>query len=160
MDVTGGCQCGAVRFRVAGPLGEASICHCRMCQKATGGLFGPYAGAPVEALTWTRGAPKRFRSSNKVRRGFCGDCGTPLTYEYEDRLLGLAVGALDDPRAAKLVEQLGSPAQVADFQALAALPVHSPDEPRAAAHLAGVASRQHPDHDTAEWPPTTPEAQA
>jgi hypothetical protein len=35
---TGGCQCGAVRFRVEGALGDASVCHCRMCQKA----FGAY----------------------------------------------------------------------------------------------------------------------
>jgi hypothetical protein len=36
MSRSGGCQCGAVRFRVDGELGRASICHCRMCQKAFG----------------------------------------------------------------------------------------------------------------------------
>ena len=62
MSVTGGCQCGAVRFRVEGALGDASICHCRMCQKATGGFFGPYVEAPRGAVAWTRGRPKRFHS--------------------------------------------------------------------------------------------------
>ena len=38
---SGGCQCGAVRFRVEGPLGDASVCHCRMCQKAFGAFYAP-----------------------------------------------------------------------------------------------------------------------
>ena len=38
---SGGCQCGAVRFRVEGALGDASICHCRMCQKASGNFYLP-----------------------------------------------------------------------------------------------------------------------
>ncbi|MDP1873778.1 GFA family protein [Phenylobacterium sp.] len=151
MSVTGGCQCGAVRFRIEGELGEASICHCRMCQKATGGLFGPYAEAPSEALVWTRGEPKRFQSSNKVRRGFCSDCGTPLTFEYGDKHVGLPIGAFDRPAEVRPSEQLASPAQVPYFEDLAKLPVHGSDEPRAAAHLASIVSYQHPDHDTEAW---------
>jgi len=153
---TGGCQCGAVRFRIDGDLSEPSICHCRMCQKAMGGLFGPFAG-PKEAaaLTWTRGERKRFQSSNKVARGFCGDCGTPLTFEYGEGHVSLAVGAFDRPGDVKFVEQLASGAQVVDFAALAALPSHPEDEPRAAAHLASIVSYQHPDHDTETWPPAT-----
>ena len=151
MSITGGCQCGAVRFRVNGDLGEASICHCRMCQKATGGLFGPYVEAPYDALVWTRGERRRFRSSNKVHRGFCGDCGTPLTYEYGDRHVGLMIGALDRPDEVRLAEQLASPARVPYFEDLPKLPTHPTDEPRAAAHLAGIVSYQHPDHDTDPW---------
>lgn len=153
MTASGGCQCGAVRFRVEGEFGEASICHCRMCQKATGGFFGPYVGAPAAAVVWTRGAPKRFQSSNKVARGFCGDCGTPLTFEYGDREVGLAIGALDRPAGAPPSVQLAPLAELPYFAQLPALPVHPTDEPRAAAHLAGIVSYQHPDHDTAEWPP-------
>ena len=155
MSASGGCQCGAVRFRVEGDLGEASICNCRMCQKATGGFYGPYVGAPVAALIWTRGQPRRFQSSNKVMRGFCGDCGTPLTYEYGDKLVALAIGALDQPGDVRPSEQLASPDQLPYFADLAKLPVHPADEPQAAAHLAGIVSFQHPDHDTAEWPPKT-----
>jgi hypothetical protein len=151
MTRTGGCQCGAVRFRIEGDLGAASICHCRMCQKATGGLFGPYVEAPFDAVTWTRGQPRHFQSSNKVRRGFCGGCGTPLTYEYGERNISFALGALDEPRAVHLSEQLDSPNRIADFKALADLPEHPTDEPRAAAHLAGITSLQHPDSDTTDW---------
>ena len=155
MTSTGGCQCGAVRFRVQGDVGAASICHCRMCQKATGGLFGPYVEAQFDAVTWTRGQPRHFQSSNKVRRGFCGDCGTPLTYEYGEGNISFALGALDEPRAVFLSEQLASPNRIADFKALADLPEHPADEPRAAAHLAGIISLQHPDCDSTDWPPKT-----
>ena len=152
MSMTGGCQCGAVRFRVEGELGEASICHCRMCQKAMGGLFGPFVSVRAEDLVWTRGARKRFQSSNKVRRGFCADCGTPLTFEYENGV-SLAIGALDRPGDARPSEQLASAARAPYFAELAQLPVHSEDEPKAAAYLASIVSYQHPDHDTDPWPP-------
>ena len=152
---TGGCQCGAVRFRLEGDLGEGSICHCRMCQKAMGGFFGPFASNKAGTVTWTRGEPKRFRSSNLVARGFCGDCGTPLTFEFGDDHIGLAIGAFDRPGDIALSEQLAPESRVHGLEALARLPAHPSDEPRAAAHLAGIVSYQHPDHDTAEWPPGT-----
>lgn len=149
---SGGCQCGAVRFRIEGQLGDASICHCRMCQKATGGLFGPYVAAPPDKVTWTRGQPAHFQSSNKVRRGFCAACGTPLTFEYNEQLISFALGAMDRPPVTQLTEQLASPDRIANFDTLARLPEHPSDEPRAAAHLASIVSFQHPDHDTSDWP--------
>ena len=144
MSITGGCQCGAIRFR-ADALGEASICHCRMCQKATGGVFGPYVA--LADLTWTRGERKRFQSSNKVWRGFCEACGTPLTWEHAGGLMAVTIGALDDPAAARPTKQLGSPSKLAWLEDLAGLPTHEPTESRAAAHLASIVSLQHPDHD-------------
>ena len=56
----GGCQCGAVRFRVTGPLDDASICHCRMCQKAFGAYYAPLVSTRGARLEWTRGEPKRL----------------------------------------------------------------------------------------------------
>ncbi|TIS81232.1 MAG: GFA family protein, partial [Mesorhizobium sp.] len=81
---TGGCQCGAVRFRVEGALGDASVCHCRMCQKASGNFYLPLVSVRGARLDWTRGGPKRFRSSSAAWRGFCAECGTPLTFEAPD----------------------------------------------------------------------------
>lgn len=152
MSMTGGCQCGAVRFRVDGALGEASICHCRMCQKAMGNFFGPFVGAPIEALIWTRGERTRFQSSNKVHRGFCSACGTPLTFEYGDKHVSLAIGALDRPAEVRPSVQLASTASLSYVADLTTLPVHPEDEPRAAAHLADIVSYQHPDHDIPNWP--------
>src|SRR5688500_940779 len=88
---TGGCQCGAVRFRVEGKLGEPSICHCRMCQKAFGNFYAPLVSVRGTDLTWKRGEPEHFQSSNHVKRGFCAECGTPLTYEAPDGI-ALAIG--------------------------------------------------------------------
>jgi hypothetical protein len=60
---------------------------------------------------------------------------------------------MDNPPLLQLKEQLASPDRIADFAALARLPEHPTDEPKAAAHLAGIISFQHPDYDTSEWPP-------
>ncbi len=147
---SGGCQCGAVRFCV-GRLGRASICHCRMCQKA----FGSIGGLLVTAhdLSWTRGAPRHFASSNTVRRGFCADCGTPLTYEYEGGT-ELAIAAFD--RAAEIapVIQLAVESRLPWVDGLAALPTRTEEEAaKVAGFYASIVSCQHPDHDTADWPP-------
>ncbi|MEE7547045.1 GFA family protein, partial [Xanthomonas sp. Kuri4-1] len=105
-DHRGGCQCGAVRFRVRGVLDDASICHCRMCQKAFGAYYAPLVSVRGADFRWTRGEPRRFASSNLVQRGFCADCGTPLTYEAPDGV-AIAAGAFDDPAALPPVVQYG-----------------------------------------------------
>ncbi|MDP3176228.1 MAG: GFA family protein [Phenylobacterium sp.] len=143
MAWTGGCQCGAVRFRVEGELGRASICHCRMCQKATGGPFGAFVTVKRDDLTWTRAEPQRFQSSNIVRRGFCAACGTPLTFET-DRSTDLSIFAFDRVGEITPVIQLEperSPAWVAH---LAELPV----EVAPPGYFDRIISHQHPDHDT------------
>ena len=76
---SGGCQCGAVRFR-ASHLGRPSICHCRMCQKAVAGPFAALVEIPHGDFAWTRGLPSTFRSSSLAERDFCAACGTPLSY--------------------------------------------------------------------------------
>lgn len=149
---TGGCQCGAVRFRIEGALGDASICHCRMCQKAFGNFYAPLVSVRGATLTWTRGKPKYFKSSNFVDRGFCGDCGTPLTYEAPDGI-AVAIGAFDTPDLIAPTMQFGIEGKVAYVDGLSALPMrHTVDDIIAAPFLADLKSYQHPDHDTATWP--------
>ncbi|WP_439542853.1 GFA family protein [Hyphomicrobium sp.] len=150
---SGGCQCGAVRFRVDGPLGDASVCHCRMCQKAFGSFYAPLVSVREGTLTWTRGAPKLFQSSNAARRGFCADCGTPLTYEAPDGV-AIAIGAFDAPQDIAPQIQWGVEAKLAfvdDVPALPQMPTQADHD--AAAFLADLVSFQHPDHDTDRWPP-------
>jgi hypothetical protein len=157
---TGGCQCGAVRFR-AERLGGASICHCRMCQKAFGGFFGPLASA--YGLMWTRGGPSYFVSSNLFRRGFCAQCGTPLTYELiepgpEDDSIEIAIGAFDHPELAAPTIQVLLHDKVPFFDGLTSLPVRQQYSARWVEMMGRIVSHQHPDHDTEAWPPgATPE---
>ncbi|SIP92672.1 Uncharacterized conserved protein [Rhizobium sp. RU20A] len=155
---TGGCQCGAIRYRVEGGLGDASVCHCRMCQKASGGFYMPLVSLGTARLTWTRGHIRHFQSSNAARRGFCGDCGTPLTYEAPDGV-ALAIGTFDDPGDLKPGIQWGVEAKLPYVDEVPALPQQetSADE-GAAAFLATLVSYQHPDHDTDDWTPKIEEA--
>jgi hypothetical protein len=150
---SGGCQCGAVRFKVEGALGDASVCHCRMCQKAFGGFYAPLVSVRDAKLTWTRGAPKHFQSSNFVSRGFCENCGTPLTYEAPDGV-ALAIGAFDAPQKISPKTQWGVEAKLAYVDRIVELPnrdtLANTDE---APFLADVVSYQHPDRDTDVWPP-------
>jgi hypothetical protein len=148
-ELTGGCQCGAVRFR-AESLGRASICHCRMCQKAFGGFYGPLVGAP--GLVWTRGAPSWFHSSNKVRRGFCSQCGTPLAYDYGGRTVEVAIAALDNPELAPPTIQVNPSDKLSFVDHLAELPTQQVgDNPKSDSFMLEVVSHQHPDHDTTNW---------
>jgi len=156
--LTGGCQCGAVRYRAAA-IGDASICHCRMCQKAMGNVFGPFVTA--HDLVFTRGAPKRFRSSNRVQRGFCEACGTPLTYEpdgYSD--IEIAIPTFDHPQAIAPGLQVGIEGRLPWASGLMSLPERGAEEAAAgsgffATMFEGLVCLQHPDFDTAVWPPAT-----
>lgn len=106
----GGCQCGAVRYALyVGPQ-KAHACHCRMCQRAVGGVFAVFVGAPHADFAWTRGGPKIFASSNMAERGFCGDCGTPLTYRGlrpEAKRTYFTIGSLDHPELTPIETQVG-----------------------------------------------------
>ncbi|MGN6466771.1 MAG: GFA family protein [Rhizobiaceae bacterium] len=154
---SGGCQCGAVRFHVEGPLGDASVCHCRMCQKAFGSFYAPLVSVRHARLTWTRGKPKRFQSSHFAKRGFCAECGTPLTYEAPDGV-ALAIGAFDEPEEIAPVIQWGVEAKLPYVDGIPNLPGEDTlADQDAASFLANLVSYQHPDHDTEEWPPATEE---
>lgn len=97
-DIVGGCQCGAVRYRLTS-LGRSSVCHCRMCQRAFGAFYAPLVIA--NGLEWTRGRRQMFASSNVSQRGFCAECGTPLSLEnFDDDQIEIATGTLDDPELA------------------------------------------------------------
>ena len=97
-SVTGGCQCGRMRYAVEIADDDAYLCHCRMCQRATGGVAAAFKNVPRSALTWER-EPDYYASSPIARRGFCRSCGTPLSFEYVDGSpnIDLTIGSFDDP---------------------------------------------------------------
>ncbi|MFC3073050.1 GFA family protein [Shinella pollutisoli] len=146
---SGGCQCGAVRFRSRGRLGRPSICHCRMCQKQFGAFFSALVTAPEGGVEWSRGAPAWFRSSINIERGFCRDCGTPLAYRHPGGL-ELSIGAFDirDDLAPQI--QVNHAARLPWVETIFSAPVL--DDPDFYARQEEIISFQHPDHDTDQWP--------
>lgn len=154
--ITGGCQCGAVRYALHKQPDFPHICHCRMCQKAFGSLFAPLTGVPLAAFEVTRGELAIFKSSDQTERGFCRDCGTPLSFRRADSDgISVSIGSLDDPESVAPTIQCGSESRVSWFGALAALPAQGTseeEEPELTGKIA-ASNRQHPDHDTGTWPP-------
>jgi len=123
VEWTGGCQCGAVRYQLLTPPEHACLCHCRMCQKASGQPFMAFATVRREDLRWTRGSPSTFVSSNIAERDFCSACGTPLTYHrIESGSIAVTIGSLDVPEAVRPIEQFGAESQLSWIAGLGALP--------------------------------------
>ena len=143
----GGCQCGAVVFEIVGELGKASICHCRMCQKAFGSFYAPLVSVVEESLSYTNEKPKYFQSSNLVKRGFCDKCGTPLTYEAPDGI-AIAIGAFDKPSEVVPVIQFGTESKIIYVDNLHNLPKRDTlDDIEYAPFLNQIISYQRADED-------------
>ena len=156
--LTGGCQCGAVRYALHAEPTGAHICHCRMCQKAFGSYFAPLASVQLTAFEITRGELSVFKSSDPTERGFCNKCGTPLTiYDVDSPRIAIALGSLDEPEKVEPKKEYGIEAKLAWFGKLTSLPgdkTTEQDNPGFAAKIA-ASNHQHPDHDTAVWPPAS-----
>jgi hypothetical protein len=102
ITLTGGCLCGTVRYEAHGAPGLSAICHCRMCQRASGSPFMALIFLPSADIKLTKGELQIYRSSPTANRHFCGRCGAPIIFERPARLLSaIAVGSLDDPNIFK-----------------------------------------------------------
>ncbi|RFC66217.1 GFA family protein [Fulvimarina endophytica] len=144
--MSGGCQCGAVRFRCEPDVATAHICHCRMCQKAVGNFYAALVKVFDGRLVWTKDEPSEFQSSSAASRGFCARCGTPLTYRAPDGMF-LLIGAFDDPSKLPPRRQYGIEARCEFVQTLSSLPAsRTSDDFDDQPFLADLVSHQHPDH--------------
>lgn len=103
----GSCLCGAVRLTVRGALAPPDACHCTQCRKSSGHYFAstdvPRSALRVEGsehVAW-------FRSSARVRRGFCRHCGATLFWDplARDRI-AVAMGAFDTPTGTQLARHI------------------------------------------------------
>lgn len=95
----GGCLCGAIRYRIDGPIAAGCHCHCSLCRRSTGAVVVTWITVRREAFHLLKGAPRLYRSSPRAKRGFCGDCGTQLTFERLDDAgnIDVTVASLDAP---------------------------------------------------------------
>lgn len=100
MELTGGCQCGAVRYGVTGEPQHVALCHCRDCRKSAGAPMVGWAAFAEADFSVTQGEPITFNSSGSAMRSFCGTCGTGLFYRNAEFLPGIVdiqSVTLDDP---------------------------------------------------------------
>ncbi len=99
--VTGGCLCGEIRYESDVPPYLVGYCHCKMCQKSVGNLFGTGAFFKKANFRYTKGAPSWF-SSQDAKRGFCSQCGSPVAFQrigHEHDYCAIWLGTLDCPDA-------------------------------------------------------------
>jgi hypothetical protein len=101
MKATGACHCGAIRYAISAKPTNSMICHCRTCRGISGAPVVAWITVAPEAFAFTQGRPKRYASSAKVERRFCGQCGTQLTYARTDdaSYMDIATATLDKPNA-------------------------------------------------------------
>ncbi len=123
---SGGCLCGAVRYRAAGPMRGASICHCSMCRKAGGAPYMAFVTVQRAHIGYEGAEPTLYRSSDIASRGFCARCGTALTWESDRSRdeVDLAIATLDDPAAIPPLDQIFTADAVGWAQDLTGLPGH------------------------------------
>jgi hypothetical protein len=127
--MTGGCQCGAKRYRAMIADDDAYLCHCRMCQHATGGVSIAFKNVPKADVEWTSGPPDYYASSPIARRGYCAACGTPLSFEFPDGdNVDLTVGSFDEPGRFRPTQHFGVESMHRQWLDTAGLPEYRADE--------------------------------
>ena len=107
--MVGGCPCGRIRFEAAIDSDEAYLCHCRMCQRASGNVSLAMVGVAQADVRWSH-EPDWYDSSAIAERPFCAKCGTSLGFRYNSGIdkMDLAVAAFDDPSRFKPVSHFGA----------------------------------------------------
>ncbi len=97
----GGCLCRAVRYECSAAIESAALCHCESCRRASGAHVVAWFSVRAESFRFTHGSPREFASSPAVRRTFCAQCGSPLSYWHRDSsdIIDVTVASLDEPAA-------------------------------------------------------------
>ena len=125
--MTGGCQCGRVRFAVPIANDDADLCHCRMCQRASGNVSIAFVTLAKADVTWTV-EPDWYASSDRARRPFCRVCGTPLGFAYHaGETMDLHVATFDDPTMFSPRQHFGVISRLDRWRDTVHLPDHQPD---------------------------------
>jgi hypothetical protein len=131
MAITGGCHCGAIRYRVTGDALHHALCHCSDCRRHAGAPMVGWTMYPIDAVTVEKGNPKVYASSEHGRRHFCAECSTGLFYINEHVLPGLIdvqSATYDDPEAIpaqvhiQVAERIGWMAHVHELPAFERYP--------------------------------------
>lgn len=142
-EMTGGCQCGAVRYRITMQPLDVSYCHCRMCQRAVGNVFAALVMVRKDRVEWIKGEPAFYESSTAAERGFCKACGTPLVFRYTaGPNIELTVGSFDHPEVLEPKNHYGIESRVPWHVIGDSLPQRATNTE--SPYLQGTMSRQAP----------------
>lgn len=102
MKLSGGCQCGAVRYSVEGEPQHVALCHCSDCRKSAGAPVVGWGAFPESGFAVTSGEAATYSSNGSSMRSFCPTCGTGLYFRNAQTLPGIVdiqLATLDDPDA-------------------------------------------------------------
>ncbi|OBT84582.1 hypothetical protein VE02_06326 [Pseudogymnoascus sp. 03VT05] len=108
----GGCRCGNITYTSTSLPTSMGHCHCLACRKASGSPFQTFASFPIDSLTWTTHTSHGLSIGNTsdesglsiyeanpwARRGFCGNCGSPVRLHSATRPkeMSIVVGSIDE----------------------------------------------------------------
>jgi hypothetical protein len=108
-EMTGGCACGQVRFSVPIDSDDAYLCHCRMCQRATGSVSIAFKSVKRAQVRWET-EPAWFDSSPIASRPFCDGCGTSFGFAFKEgsENMDLTVASFDDPARFRPTSHFGT----------------------------------------------------
>ena len=84
----GGCLCGEVRYAVEGMPRSTVVCHCKFCQKRTGGTNAFLVYFKQHVVKSLVGPLKKYRhvsdqSGRWIDIEHCEKCGSPVTWTLE-----------------------------------------------------------------------------
>jgi len=126
--MTGGCACGRIRFTAQVASDDAYLCHCRMCQRATGSVSIAFKTLPKADVAFAV-EPDWYQSSPIARRPYCASCGTSLGFAYPDsEKMDLTIASFDDPSRFKPHYHFGSESLQRAWLKTEGLPEYRTDE--------------------------------
>ena len=108
-QMTGGCACGRVRYTVNVEDDDAYLCHCRMCQRATGSVSIAFKSVKQKDVQWKH-EPDWYDSSPIAERPYCRECGTSFGFRFKkgSENMDLTVASFDDPSRFKPKHHFGA----------------------------------------------------
>jgi len=131
LPLTGGCECGAIRYRLTSELFDMGYCHCTTCRRSAGAPVVAFGSVPVGAFQLSQGTPRSRRSSEIGTRTFCGGCGTQLTMQvdHQPEVIDVTLASLDEPEAVAPEFHLWTSSRIRWFDAADSLPRYRRSRP-------------------------------
>lgn len=129
MTFTGGCYCGAIRYKSDSMPVETAYCHYTICRRTTGAPLVAFASFPISNFQYTKDKPTVFQSSSTGLREFCNNCGTQICFKLAEaaETVDVSSGSLDDMNSVAPTHHVYASDQVSWLEMADQLPRHKAD---------------------------------